>query len=178
MWVSMCFISVDGRGGLIKVRVPRQGWYGYIGNTSNFFKGASQDLEFVLGTVPHRSCFLWDFLRVEVAGSSFMASLSVYQPTVSAIFSSGPLHRPPPRNSVLCLVHLADGDINLPHSCSSQVFIKKCSQLFGQGLFFPRLDAKIPLCTGPISYVFSKQHGGKKKTQKIFTVFHSKLKPF
>lgn len=76
--VRGCLISVDGGGGLIKVRVPRWGWYGYIGNKFNFFKSASQDLEFVLGTVPHSSCFLWDFLRVEVAGSSFMASLSVY----------------------------------------------------------------------------------------------------
>ena len=76
--VRGCLISVDGGGGLIKMRVRRWWWYGYIGNKFNFFKGASQDPEFVLGTVPHSSCLLWDFLRVEVAGSSFMASLSVY----------------------------------------------------------------------------------------------------
>lgn len=50
------------------------------------------------------------FAEVEAVGSSFMAFLSVYYPMVSVILSSGPLHGPLPRNSVLCL---EDGALTL-----------------------------------------------------------------
>lgn len=61
---------------------------------------------------------------------------------------------------------LADGGIS-PRSGSSQVFIIKYYQIFGQGFFFPKLDTKISLCPGLIPRVFSKQNRQKKELENI-----------
>ena len=70
--VRGCLISVDGGGNLIKMRVPRWGRYGCIGNKFIFFflKCVSQDLEFVLGTVPHSSCLSRDLPGGKIGRSS------------------------------------------------------------------------------------------------------------
>ena len=130
--VRGCLISVDGGGNLIKMRVPRWGWYGCIGNKFIYFflKCDSQDLEFVLGTVSHSSCLSRDLPGVKLAGPLHSLSFCVLAHTVSRIFLRTIAEpttkelRPPLRSSVLllCPVHLARGGFNLLYSGSSQVF--------------------------------------------------------
>lgn len=86
------------------------------------FKGNSQDLEVVLGTVPHSSHLSQHLLSVKWLGPP--------SPTGSARLFSGPLctgHQQRTQSSVqstvLLFSNLAEGGSSLPHSGSSWVFI-------------------------------------------------------